>query len=367
MELLTHRYRNLTVLGLVIVAQVLLLGYQVRSQQDVRLVRVWAVTAVTPVARILETVRGGFSSILDRYVTLVGAQEENERLKTELGQLKREAHFLRGELATAERAEDLRIFRQKNPSRVVAARIIGAGTGGGSRVVFLDRGSGDGVAKGMAVINPDGIVGRVNASYPTASQVVLVTDPGFAAGVVSRKHHVQGTVKGHGSSLCRVDYVRNDEEIEVGEWFYTSGDDRVFPRGLPVGPVRSVVEGTGMKEIVIAPSAFQNGLEEVLVVIEGIHQPIPEASTSVSTAPLLPPPPVEAVAAPGSATREPASGIGTEADRLREHYSRIGAAQGHSFGEGRPGTPPPDFNLDSRSTAANEATIPAAEATPPTQ
>ena len=122
-----------------------------------------------------------------------------------------------------------------------------------------------------------------------------------------------------------------------------------------------------MKEIVIAPSAFKNGLEEVLVVLEGIHQPIPEASASVSAAPLLPPPPVGPVAAPESATREPASGIGTEADRLREHYSRIGAAQGHQFGEGIPGTTPPDFNLDSGGATAAEATIPATEATPRTQ
>ena len=55
-------------------------------------------------------------------------------------------------------------------------------------MVFVDRGSGSGVEKGMAVVTPDGIVGKVIAAYPTASEVMLITDPDFAAGVVSQKN-----------------------------------------------------------------------------------------------------------------------------------------------------------------------------------
>ena len=59
MESLLNRYRNITVLLLVILAQLVLLAYQVKNDQDVRLIRVWAVTAVTPLARVLEGVRSG--------------------------------------------------------------------------------------------------------------------------------------------------------------------------------------------------------------------------------------------------------------------------------------------------------------------
>ena len=51
----------------------------------------------------------------------------------------------------------------------------------------------------MAVVTPDGIVGKVVAAYPTASLVLLITDPNFAAGVISQKNRVHGTLEGPGS------------------------------------------------------------------------------------------------------------------------------------------------------------------------
>ena len=56
--------------------------------------------------------------------------------------------------------------------------------------MFIDQGSLRGVMRGMAVVTPDGIVGKVLASYPTASQVLLITDATFAAGVISDKNRV---------------------------------------------------------------------------------------------------------------------------------------------------------------------------------
>ena len=66
METLLNRYRNITVLLLVIFAQLVLIAVQVRNDQDVRMVRVWSVTAITPLARVLETVRGGTSGFLSQ-------------------------------------------------------------------------------------------------------------------------------------------------------------------------------------------------------------------------------------------------------------------------------------------------------------
>jgi rod shape-determining protein MreC len=122
----------------------------------------------------------------------------------------------------------------------VAARVIAAGAGANSKVVFVDRGSGSGMEKGMPVVTPDGIVGKVIAAYPTASEVMLITDPEFAAGVVSQKNHVVGTLKGQGHATCKVDYVPSEEKVEAGEMFFTSGDDRIFPKGFPVGVARVV-------------------------------------------------------------------------------------------------------------------------------
>jgi rod shape-determining protein MreC len=137
--------------------------------------------------------------------------------------------------------------------------VIGNGTGANSKVVFVDRGSTSGVESGMAVVTPDGIVGKVVDAYPTASLVMLITDPTFAAGVISQKNDVHGTLKGQGHAECLVDYVQNEERVDVGEWFYTSGDDRIFPKGFPVGQVAAVQNGKMFKEIYVTPSGMQGG------------------------------------------------------------------------------------------------------------
>jgi len=218
--------------------------------------------------------------------------------------------------------------------------VIGNGTGSGARVAFVDRGSTSGVQKGMAVIEPDGIVGKVVDVYPMASFVLLITDQTFAAGVMSNKNRVRGTLKGQGNSTVIVDYVQNEEKLDQGEWFYTSGDDRIFPKGLPVGEATVVRSGKTHKEIYVTPSGFQNGLEEVLIVIDGVHGTIPEPAPASQPVHLLDPPPAEPGDAP--ATGAPRSGPSSDADRIVEQYRKIGEAQKHVYGVR--GTGAPNYN-----------------------
>ena len=182
------------------------------------------------------------------------------------------------------------MFQARSPSKTVAARVIGNGTGANSKVVFVDRGSTSGVESGMAVVTPDGIVGKVVDAYPTASLVMLITDPTFAAGVVSQKNRVHGTLKGQGHSECLVDYVQNEEHVDIGEWFYTSGDDRIFPKGFPVGQVTAAPNGKTFKEIYVSPSGMQGGVEEVLIVLQGVHQEVPGGEIASPAYTILPAP-----------------------------------------------------------------------------
>ena len=84
MEALFNRYRNVAALVVAIVAQLVLLAYQIRSNGEVRLIRVWAVSAVIPIARGMEASRSGVSHFLQDYVFLVGVRGENKQLKAEL-------------------------------------------------------------------------------------------------------------------------------------------------------------------------------------------------------------------------------------------------------------------------------------------
>jgi rod shape-determining protein MreC len=341
MDFFLSRYRHLTVLLIVITAQLLLIAYQVKSNKDIPLIRVWAVTAVTPVEQGLELVRRYTWGFVEDYFVLLGVRSQNEKLRSENGQLKIENNYLKSELSTADRARALSVFQSRSPSRTVAARVIGNGTGANSKVVFVDRGSTSGVESGMAVVTPDGIVGKVVDAYPTASLVMLITDPTFAAGVVSQKNRVHGTLKGQGHAECLVDYVQNEEHVDIGEWFYTSGDDRIFPKGFPVGQVTAAPNGKTFKAIYVSPSGMQGGAEEVLIVLQGVHQEVPGGEIASPAYNILPAPTEAATQTPEGAPQPGA--LATDADRLRALYKDVGIAQKHTYGEGAPGTKPPDF------------------------
>jgi rod shape-determining protein MreC len=107
-----------------------------------------------------------------------------------------------------------------------------------------------------------------------------------------------------------------------------------------VGQAAVVRDGTEGKEIFVSPSGFQGGLDEVLIVLEGVHQLIPEQAVASSDLHMMAPPPSDRPAGSGPAVDLPQAG-NTDADRLKSAYKKIGDAQGHVYGAGAP----PNFNI----------------------
>lgn len=360
LETILSRYRNLIILAMVVVAQLLLLAWQVRTNQDVRLIRVWAVTAVTPMAGVIEAVRRNTIGFLEDYFILLDVREQNRKLRAENNRLKMDNVYYRNQLQTADRARILSVFQEQTPSKTVAARIIGNTTASSAQAVFIDRGSTSGIENGMAVVTPDGIVGKVVAVYPLAAQVLLVTDPTFAVGVESQKGHIHGTLQCNGSN-CTVDFIQNEEKVAQGEWFYTSGEDRIFPKGFPVGTVSSVKPGQFMKEIHLGLSGSPGAADEVLVILEGVHQQIPATPPEQHMAKALPPPPEDTNA------DQQTPKLSTEADSIKQKYVELGKEQNHQFGA--VGSNIPNFNQTSQPAGPTGQPVPAlagsAPKTPP--
>lgn len=356
MEALLSRYRNLTVLLIVVVAQLLYLAYQIRASRDERLIRVWAVTAVTPMAGVVEAVRHNTLGFFQDYFILLNVREQNRKLKEDNDRLKLENVYFRNQLGTAEHAQALTLFQAQSPSKTVAARVIGNSTVATAEAVFIDRGSTSGIEKGMAVVTPDGIVGKVVSVYPLVSQVLLVTDPTFKVGVESQRGHVHGVLN-CGNGKCSVEEIQNEDKVSQGEWFFTSGEDRIFPKGFPVGTVISVQPGQGTKDIKLNLSGAPGGVDEVLVVLKGIHQsipaaPPPEEDTAAVT---LPPPAPESTDKAAQPVKPQ-----TEADKILEKYDALGKEQNHVYGAY--GSALPNFNVkpesDQKQTAQAQ-TVPA--------
>jgi rod shape-determining protein MreC len=330
MEAIFNRYRSyrsLVVLVVVVMTQVLYLAYQVRTARDERLIRVWAVSAVTPMAGAVEATRHNTIGFLEDYFLLLDVREQNRKLKHDNDQLRLENVFYRNQLTTAEHARALTLFQAKTPSRTVAARVIGDSTVSTAKAVFIDRGSTSNIEKSMAVVTPDGVVGKVVAVYPLVAQVLLVTDSTFKVGVESQKGHIHGSLN-CGSGHCIIEQIQNEEDVSAGEWFFTSGEDRIFPRGFPVGTVISSQPGNGMKDVRLNLSAAPGGAEEVLVVLEGVHQPIPtHVAPEEKIAKPLPPP----LADNENSGAQPGT-VPTEADKLLQKYQQLGKEENHTYG-----------------------------------
>jgi rod shape-determining protein MreC len=364
------RYRNLSVLVAVVFAQIILLGYQVRTDRGSRLLREWTVGTITPVTKGVRGLTQWAGSAWDNYFWLIDTKQDNDQLRRQLAHLKLENAGLRSSLARFGREQKLVAYQEDLASKTLLAQVIGKGANSNSREIFISRGRDSGVTAGMPVITPDGIVGRVQASYPGAALVMLISDPEAGVGVLLERSRAAGVLKGTGHAQCRIDYVSHEVDIAVGESVYTSGDDRVFPKGLRIGEVVKLDRGTDFQEIYLRPFAQLDRLEEVLVITSGVHQELPESPQAQPPQFLMPLPAEDAdtlrAGAPAAETSladgstrpaqlaspdqiEP-NGRVTDADRLRQYYQSIAAQQGHRIGYGGPGTVPefnperPEFN-----------------------
>jgi hypothetical protein len=99
---------------------------------------------------------------------------------------------------------------------------------------------------------------------------------------------------------------------------------------------------------------MQRGLEDVLIIVEGVHMEIPDTPPANQPVYLAPPPPAPA-SPPVAAPLPPVAGTATEADKLRVQYKAVGEAQKKVFGVGLPGSTPPDFTRLGQALAPSPA------------
>lgn len=262
------RHRAFFVLLAVLIIQLLLLSLQITRSNKVRLIQVWAVVAFDPFERALHGAIDASTEAWRTYRGLWRAQQQNQELRVQLVEAHSQIQQLSEQAAEAGRLRELLEFKRRLPFRTVAAEVIAASPGEGSKAIYIDKGSNAGLTVDLAVITPAGIVGKILAVFPYSAQVLLITDPSSGAGCALQRTRAQGILKGGPTNLCKVQYVLNDDPVEVGEIVLTSGLDRIYPKGLPVGKVIQTQNGEVYREIVVEPSAALDRLESVLVVLK---------------------------------------------------------------------------------------------------
>jgi rod shape-determining protein MreC len=271
MENLMGRYRNVSFLAAAIFLQILGLAVQVKSPGEnhpARLIRVWAVSTITPFEKGLVRLQSGASDIWHNYFYLRGVRQENRELRDQIEQLQIEQVRMKQDADQAHRLQSLLGFKEQFIAKTLAAQVIGSSGSEQSRTVTIDRGSRDGIQSDMAVISATGVVGKVISVFKSTSQVLLINDQQSGVGTILEQSRLQGVLKGRSSGELVIDKIMPDEEVKPGDRVLTSGGDQIFPKGLIIGNVDKIEKGPEFLQVTVKPTAALNRLEEVLVILK---------------------------------------------------------------------------------------------------
>lgn len=202
---------------------------------------------------------------------------ENQRLASEMTYLQDELIRLRGLERENIDLKRLLQFQKDSVRKLVPCEVIARDVSGWWRTIRLSKGSTDGIAEGMAVVTPEGLIGKTVAVSPRTADVLLISDPTCKVSAQVSRGGIFGIVSGRGPGKDGringvVEFINKDKQVRGGDELITSGLGGIFPKGLHVGYVEHVqLDDSGLfQSATFIPRADIGALEYVFVVVEEI-------------------------------------------------------------------------------------------------
>ena len=236
-------------------------------------------SVMTPAQNAATGVAGSVKRFFTNWRNYDTLQEEYDRLSIENEQLKMEIISAEEALLENERLKSLISAKDTYQSLdPIYAKVIAREAGPWFETFALNRGSNHGVATGMAVVNGDGLVGRVYEVGLNYSKVMTIIDPRSRVACLVQRTRDNGIMRGQISdsdseSNCYVYYLPNANNISPGDTVVTSGTDSLYPKGLKIGNVTAVSLDAGSEGTyaVVSPSVDFQRIEEVFILREVIE------------------------------------------------------------------------------------------------
>jgi len=215
-----------------------------------------------------------FNSIGDlwkNYIDLRRVRSQNQKMKEEIFFLRQENILLQNVLQKLKREKEIQNSLSELQENILVAETIGLDLSNFLKSTIINKGSMHGIKKDMVVLDEKGnLVGRVIGPISLKeAKVQLITDNESGVGVFSNSKSVSGLLNGDGNGMCFFNYVlATNQDLLEGEEVITSGKDGIFPSGIRVGKIVSIVkDGTLFKKIKVEPYFDVRHLNRVAVII----------------------------------------------------------------------------------------------------
>jgi rod shape-determining protein MreC len=189
-------------------------------------------------------------------------EAENARLQTQIIEYQQQ-------LNEASLLSALVDFARANPSyRYQAAAVIGRDTSPFLHYILINRGSDDGLRRGMPVVTDQGLVGRIDAVTASAARIQLITDPAAVVNVRLKTSQAEGVLSGQLTGEIAVDLIAQEAGVTTGELIVTSGLGGSYPANILVGQVTGVRKRDYdlFQRASVQPAVDFNDLQIVLVI-----------------------------------------------------------------------------------------------------
>ena len=211
----------------------------------------------------------GSRTLVDNYFLLVNTKKRNQELEEEVGRLRNQIATMDNVSSENRRLREALDFKQATPQKMVSAHVIAHDVSSDYFGVRIDKGSEDGIRAGMGVVSHHGVVGRIHRVAKHFSDVLTLIDPTSNVDGVIERSRARGVITGQSKQLtCRMKYIDRLDDVQANDTVVSSGFGGIFPKGLLIGNVISVVPSSaGILQTVTVKAAVDiYRLEEVFVV-----------------------------------------------------------------------------------------------------
>ena len=201
---------------------------------------------------------------------IASLRQRNIELEGEVAELQAQVIQLQQQVGKTQILAALVDFEQANPeNRYLAAAVIGRDPSPFLHYVIINRGSNDGILRGMPVVTNQGLIGRVDAVIADAARIQLITDPASSVNVRLQNAETEASLVGSVTGDVTLQLIPQDINVQAGDLVLTSGLGGGYPPDLIIGQVVNVRSRDFdlFQQATVQPVVDFNRLEIVLVIV----------------------------------------------------------------------------------------------------